>query len=376
MKRLAVLIKPASAFCNMGCAYCFYADVAASRQEAYKGVMTRETAAAIIQNVFSCLENGDHITFAFQGGEPLLAGLDFFAFFTAEVERAAAPGVKVEYAIQTNGTLVNDEWLDFLLKRSFLVGLSIDGNAALHDANRKDAHGNGTHDRVMATKRSFDEAGIPYNVLCVLTSRAAENAAGIWDFVMRENIRHVQFIPCLESLESKADEGQDASLLPADFYNFYSAVFPLWKREILRDNFIQIRLFEDLAALFLVGHGITCGIDGRCRPQIVVEADGGVYPCDFYVLDEYKSGNLAEQTLREVFEATVSSGFFHQRKLPPKCRDCAYIRHCRGGCKRMVKAVYGDGTYRDCGMRSFLEENLDDLLDICRKLLGMDTSTV
>jgi len=376
MKQLSVMLKPTSSRCDMGCAYCFYADVAASRKEAFKGMMSRETVSALIRNIFVCLEKGDSITFAFQGGEPRLAGLDFFTFFTEEVAKIAVSGVKTEYAIQTNGLGISDEWCKFFLQNNFLVGLSIDGGEALHDTHRKDLHGNGTHSRVMATKQSFDKFAVPYNVLCVLTYKASVQAVKIWDFVIKEKIKFVQFIPCLEPLESTNPAAertgyvplaynQNISLTADGFYRFYSVIFPLWKREALRDNFVQVRLFEDLALMFLSGHGMTCGVAGRCQPQIVVEADGSVYPCDFYVLDEYKSGELTRQTLREVFEATVSGTFMHPRELPPECQCCTYVQWCHGGCKRMNKAVYG----KRCGMKAFLEKYLDELLTVYRRLI-------
>jgi len=365
MKRLIVMIKPASSLCDMGCTYCFYSDVAASRHEASMGIMRQETAADLIKNVFCVLTTGDHITFAFQGGEPGLAGLDYFLFFVKEVQSVSPPKVRVHYAMQTNGLMIDDDWCTFFKENDFLIGLSLDGDAALHNKNRMDSRGKGTYNRVMEAKKLMDKHDVAYNILCVLTSESARRANRIWSFILKEKIRYIQFIPCLEPLEEKG--GYGPALTPEKFYRFYSDLFVLWKKEAEKGNVILVRMFEDIASLFLTGQGITCGVSGRCAPQIIVEADGGVYPCDFYVLDKYRVSDLTKHTIQEAFDAVVSSGFLDEaRQISAKCGDCAHNRWCRGGCKRMAQAVYGD----NCGMRLFLDECLNDLLAVARKIIG------
>jgi len=365
MKRLTVMIKPASSLCDMRCKYCFYYDVAASRHNASMGIMSREVASALLHNVFSQLTAGDHITFAFQGGEPGLAGLDYFKFFTAEAKKIAPSRVRIHYAFQTNGLILSsvsgtspDEWCNFFRENDFLIGLSLDGDTALHNLNRLDANGKGTHSRVLSAKKMLDKHRISYNILCVLTSESARRAKRIWDVIINENIRHVQFIPCLESLGGKPEPDATA-LTGAKFFQFYRTLFPLWKNEAKKGNIVHVRMFEDLAGIYFAGHAATCGISGRCSPQIVVEADGSTYPCDFYVLDEYKTGNLTENSIKEVFEAVVESEFIQEARTQPAwCKGCAYIGWCGGGCKRMFRAVYGE----NCGMRAFLDECLHELL--------------
>ena len=358
MKHISVLIKPASSLCDMRCAYCFYYDVAKSRHEFSKGLMTRQTAELLVQNVFCDLEAGDNVTFAFQGGEPGLAGLDFFINFVDMAKKAAAKNVKIRYAFQTNGLMMDELWCKFFLENNFLVGLSLDCYAALHNKNRMDSHGKGTYARVMAAKKLMDAFRVQYNILCVLTAESSRRANRIWDFVMQENIRHIQFIPCLEPTQQQSVH----SLSGEKFHRFYTDLFLHWKREASKGNPVAVRFFEDIAQLMLTGRAVTCGIIGRCSPQIVVEADGGVYPCDFYVLDEYRVGNLTRNTLREVFEAVVSSGFLEHSPMHDTCKDCAHSKWCQGGCKRMQSAVYGER----CGMRMFLDENLHELLSVFR----------
>ena len=365
MKNMTIMLKPASSLCNMRCGYCFYSDVAASRQKASHGIMSRETAAAVIHNTFKVMTKGDHVTFSFQGGEPSLAGLDFFEFFVGEVKKAAPPNVRVRYALQTNGLAVDEDWCRFYKENKFLLGLSLDGSAALHNGNRVDGGGKGTFNRVMKAKGLFDRLGVEYNILCVLSSQNARRAQGIWDFFVREKIKYIQFIPCIEPLTNP--EGSQDALTADKFYLFYSTLYPIWKRGLEKgsasQNLIRVQLFEDLISLLLHGQRVTCGLSGGCTPQIIVEADGSVYPCDFYVLDEYKIGDLAAHDLQQVFEAVIKSDFIKKSpETPAQCENCTHYRWCRGGCKRMDKAVYG----KDCGMRRFLDECLNDLLAYAR----------
>jgi len=327
--------------------------------------MSRDIAKKIIINVFTELVTGDMVTFAFQGGEPGLMGLDFYRFFVDKVSETAPPGVIVDYAFQTNGMCIDDEWCVFFKKYDFLIGLSLDGDASLHNQNRSDNHGKGTFNRVMDAKKKLDVSGVKYNVLCVLTSESSRRAGRIWNFIMREGIKYIQFIPCLEPLSDDVDFA--FALTGKKFFRFYSELFPLWKKEATAGNMISVKLFDDLAMLLLHGQQGMCGLTGRCSPQIVVEADGGVYPCDFYVLDDYRVSDLTDHTLREVFDAVVSSGFYDygkEKELPVHCTDCTHNKWCRGGCKRMSQAVYNNNT---CGMRLFSDKYLNELMMIYRQ---------
>ena len=359
------MIKPASSLCDMRCAYCFYTDVAACRNTASMGIMSQQVATALISNVFSSLAAKDHVTFAFQGGEPGLAGLDFFRFFTEEVKKATPPRVKVSYAFQTNGLMVNEDWCKFFNVNNFLVGLSLDGDAVLHNRNRVDNQGKGTFNKVMNAKKLFDANGVTYNILCVLTSESSRRAEKIWKFILKEKIQYIQFIPCLEPLEPTEGIGQDIALTSEKFYRFYSSLFVLWKREAEKGNVVSIQLFEDLAALLLARQRVTCGLSGRCTPQIVVEADGSVYPCDFFVLDEYRISDLCSHTLEDVYNGIVGCDFLkNTQQILQECMDCSHKQWCRGGCKRMANAVYG----KNCGMKLFLDECLGDLLRVYQAL--------
>jgi uncharacterized protein len=354
MKHLTILIKPASALCNMGCGYCFYRDVSETRAAPSAGVMTRETLALVVANLYADLDDGDHVVFAFQGGEPLLAGLGFFEAFIGQVQ-GQTKKVAVQYALQTNGLLIDGAWCAFLKAHRFLVGLSLDGPAHLHDRNRLDAAGKGTFRRVLNAKALLDQQEVPYNILSVLTREMARHPQEIWNFILKNRIGYVQFIPCLAPLGAAALPPQ--ALTPEGFAAFYKTLLPLWRKGYGTTHTTSVKLFDDVGALLARGRQVACGIAGQCHPQFVVEADGTAYPCDFYCLDQRRLGSLRATPLRALFESEAARAFWADRgETSPLCARCGFQTICGGGCKRMRQAVCvsKDGAY--CGYRDFLTE--------------------
>jgi uncharacterized protein len=326
--------------------------------------MSFDTMERIIRNVYQDLNDKDEITFAFQGGEPTLAGLDWFRRFT-EKTASCARDVKIRYALQTNGLLIDDAWASFLKTHDFLVGLSIDGGRRLHDKNRPDAAGEGTFDACVQRKNLLEKHGVAYNILCVLTNELAAEPDKVWRFIKEERIGFIQFIPCLEGLDEKASA---FVLRPARFASFYSRLYHRWMRELEEGSYISVKLFDDTVNFFFKDIPTACGIDGRCHPQYVVEADGGVYPCDFYVLDNYNTGNLRDHTLRELFDTEIMRAFLTEsRNLPGLCLSYPYLKKCGGGCKRMKTVMYYGAGGTVCGYKMFLDKCLKPLEYTVRK---------
>ncbi len=366
MKRLSLMLKPASSLCNMRCQYCFYCDVSSLRDQSDFGIMTPETRRLILEHTFSQLAPKDSITIAFQGGEPTLAGLDWFEQFTEEVSHLAQPGIQISYALQTNGTLLDDGWLRFLKKYGFLVGLSLDGPREFHDANRLDTAGKGTFHRIMTVKENLDRFQVPYNVLMVLTNSMARHPQQVWNFLVKQKIAYVQFVPCLAPLES---EKTPFALTPKRYADFYTQLFDLWYPQVCQGRFRSVKLFDDLLNLLALGEESACGITGKCRGQLIVEADGSVYPCDFYALDEWRLGNLRENTIREVYEAPQMSLFCSRpRELPEECKSCPYNSVCGCGCPRMFREVFHSPQDGFCGHRAFLDSAITRLQGLTRLL--------
>ena len=353
MKQISVMIKPASSLCNMRCKYCFYSDVSSLREVASFGIMREETLQAVIHNIFVDLESGDQLTLAFQGGEPTLAGLDFYRTLIGLVDQCCPKGVRVNYALQTNGYLLNREWCEFLKQHHFLVGLSLDGPSQFHNANRLDAAGEGTFRKVLSAKKLMDEIGVEYNVLIVLTNHLARHPVQIWNFIKEQKLSYVQFIPCLGSLEGQGDV---YALTPQRYASFYRGIFDLWYKEYRQGNYISIKLFDDLVNLLAFGQCNACGLTGRCHSQIIVEADGSTYPCDFYVLDEYCTGNLVSDSVVEILHSAKGIQF---EKRPSAelslCTTCPYRQICGGGCQRMRQEVCYRAGDTLCGHRMLLD---------------------
>ena len=357
MKQLSVMLKPASSLCNMRCKYCFYADVSSLRDVSSYGLM--KESDAIIANIFRDLERGDILTLAFQGGEPTLDGLPFFQHFVQQVSRYESLGVRVSYALQTNGLLLDDAWCAFLKKHGFLVGLSIDGPSAYHDANRLDDTRKGTFRRVLEVKQRLDHFGIEYNVLMTLTKTLARHPQQVWRFMEEQDLHFVQMTPCMGPMNQAETP---YALTPERYASFYIALFDLWYQSYQKGIYRSVKLFDDLVNLLAVGQCNACGLVGSCQTQIVVEADGGVYPCDFYVLDEWRVGNLCQESLRQVWDQAQKSGFLTREREPlALCEQCPYRSMCGGGCRRMRREVYYAPGAAACGHRIFLDAVIDRL---------------
>ena len=203
MKYFSMLIKPASSLCNLRCRYCFYCDVAENRKIPSYGVMSEETMNILIDKTLGFFREEVTITFAFQGGEPTVAGLDYFRRFIRRVNLKKKSYHQIQYALQTNATLLDDEWVRFLKQNRFLVGVSLDGYAAHHDAMRPDAKGQGTFARILENIEKLRQAKINFNILTVLTRQLAEHPKELFDFYLRQHLDYIQLIPCLPPLEDR-----------------------------------------------------------------------------------------------------------------------------------------------------------------------------
>ena len=332
MPPLSILVKPASSGCNLRCAYCFYADEASARAVPNYGLMSGKVSHTLIEKALEAAEGS--VTFLFQGGEPTLAGLDFFRDFVAHTEQTAPPDLTVQYAIQTNGTLLDGEWCRFFRQKGFLVGLSLDGTRACHDRFRKDAAGKGTCDRVLRAARLLEQAGVAYNVLTVVTGYLARHIQSVFAALCSGGFRFQQYIPCLDPLEESRG-GQGYSLSPAQYEAFLKTLFDLWFRELEQGRYWSVRYFDNLVWM-LGGHAPEqCSMRGCCGLQYLVEADGSIYPCDFYGLDQYRLGNILSNSWAELDRAREALGFVEtSMRVPEECKSCQWYPLCRNGCRR------------------------------------------
>lgn len=337
MPPLTVLLKPASGSCNMRCSYCFYADEAQNRATENYGMMSEATLEAVVRECLARAEGS--CSFGFQGGEPTLRGLGFFRRCTALVEQYRPSGLAVSYFLQTNGLLLDESWAAFFREHRFLVGLSLDGDKELHDACRPDAAGKGTFNRALRAARLLDRFGVEYNVLTVVTARTARSIRRVYRFFMKNGLVYQQYIPCLDPLGEPRGL-HPWSLTPEAYGEFLIRLFDEWYADRRAGRFVYIRYFENLAALMLGRPPESCGMLGHCGPQLVVEADGSAYPCDFYMLDDYRLGNFNTDGLPGMEARREEIGFLKESFLGlERCRTCRWARLCRGGCRRDRQGV-------------------------------------
>ncbi len=351
MKTLNIMLKPASSLCDMRCKYCFYADVSDSREIHSYGMMSAATAERLLGTLAREFTVGDRVQIAFQGGEPMLAGLDFFKVFVKGAKEKLR--ATVAYALQTNGLHIDDEWCDFLKENGFLVGLSLDVLSDAHDAARVDASNDGTYKRVVHAMELLKRHGVDFNVLCTLTNNVARYPGKVYSQLSKLGIDYVQFTPCLADLDGAHS---DFALTPQRFASFYTALFELWYNDYRAGKYRSIKLFDDVVNQMILGRPTLCGMDGKCQPQLVVEADGSAYPCDFYCLDEYRLGNITEQSVDELLKSDALDAFLTRAHEKPKlCENCRYRAFCGGNCKRMQREICCVKDDDFCGYQAFLD---------------------
>ena len=364
MKALSFLIKPASSMCNMKCRYCFYQDVSEHRCMDCYGRMRDTVREALITCSLSAYEEC-RISYCFQGGEPLLAGKNFFQSFVDSVEAKKKPGQCISYSIQTNGLLLDDAWCSFFKKYDFLVGISIDGFEENHDYFRHTADGHPTFVSLMEKVRLLKEYVIRYNVLTVLSDTLSTHGKELLDFYIKHELHYVQIIPCLPPLDK---EKAEHACSPEQFAAFYKEFYEAWLKELNQKRYISVTLFENLIPMYQGIAPEQCGMLGQCMPQFVVEANGDVFPCDFYVLDAYKIGSVCTDSIKELVRRSFQSSFqAEKRKFCACCEKCRYSGMCHKNCKRMNDVLYSEDY---CGYQDFLSYSEQSMRIIAERLFG------
>ena len=342
MPPVHLLIKPVSGQCNLRCRYCFYHDVLQKRGGDAAPVqreqrMRLDTLEQVVAKGMAYAQG--EITFAFQGGEPTLAGLDFYRRLMELESRYNTRRLSVHNAIQTNGMVIDREWAQFFAQNHFLVGLSLDGNKEVNDAYRLDGAGKGSYSKILQSAQLLERYGVALNILTVVTSQTVRAIHRIYSFYRRNGFHYLQFIPCLDPLGEERGQ-REYSLTPQDYGRFLNSLFDLWYPDMVayltgRGPRISIRYFDNLLLMLLGNPPESCGMAGICSRQNVVEADGSVYPCDFYVLDRLCLGNLVTDSMEQIERARDTLGFITASKVAAQCcRNCRWYPLCRGGCRR------------------------------------------
>jgi uncharacterized protein len=354
--------------CNIDCAHCFYKRV----EDVYpqKTLMSAQTAEALVRKTLGL--GREQNTFCWQGGEPTLVGVDFFRKVIELQKRHGSRGQVVGNSLQTNGILIDDEWAEFLAESTFLAGLSLDGPRELHDRYRKLASGEGSFDKVMNAVGLFRKHGVEFNILTLLTDSNVSEPEKLYRFFRERGFSHLQFIPCFEK-DSETGETPPFSISAEELGNFHCRIFDLW----LDDGFpdVSIRIFEDILIYFIDGLHVSCNWEEKCASYLLIEHNGDVYPCDFFVYPEWRLGNIREDSYERIMKNPRRREFAEMKAgVPGECRNCQWLSLCHGDCVKF--RLDERGTYENlsayCGARKMLFEHIEPHLGaIKEKVLGI-----
>lgn len=345
-----VLIKPASADCNLACSYCFYTEKQALYPETPVHRMPVDVQEELIRQVLRY--GGTAPAFAYQGGEPTLMGLDYFRR-SVELEMRMGTGQTVANSIQTNGILIDEEWGLFLAQYRFLVGLSLDGPAHIHDRYRMDRGGGATHARVEQAARTLRDCGAEFNILSVVTRHSSGFAREIYEYYRALGCEWLQFIPAVE-FDPTTGRLAEFCPSPAEYGQFLCDLFDLWKADFRKGRpTTSVRLFDSILAMTCGMSPPGCSFRKRCGIYVVVEHNGDVYSCDFFVEPHWKLGNLMRHSLRSLLEGARQREFADLKaQLPPRCKTCHWLWMCNGGC---TKDRLRSGAPGELGLDYFCE---------------------
>ena len=368
-RRFHVMAKPVGAACNLECTYCYYLSKEQLDGGVGAGRMSDQVLETFVRDYISG-QAGPDIQFTWHGGEPMLMGLEFYHKAVALQKKYCPAGKRIENDLQTNGTLLDEEWCKFLKANRFWVGLSIDGPQDIHDAARVARNQKPTFDQVVRAFERVRKHEIPVNTLTVVHRKNAARPLDVYRFLVRElKSDRIQFIPCVQpksfagtaphfwpieqqpivgSAGARPGTGEsvvtDWSVDPEEYGAFLCKTFDEWRRRDIGDVFVN--LFETLVSQHLGMGSQMCVFDEFCGHALVLEHDGSLYSCDHYVYPEYRLGNICETNLAQMASSDrqVSFGMAKAATLPQYCRQCPYLKDCWGECpkNRFVRTPDGE----------------------------------
>lgn len=340
-KRLSsLLIKPAGPDCNLNCTYCFYLEKDELFNQTKKHRMSEDTLKEIYVQLAG--QADDYISITWQGGEPTLMGLPFYKK-SLEMHERYIPNKIVDYGFQTNGILLNKYWAKFFREEKFLIGLSIDGPGHVHDKYRMNAGGKGTFQTVYDNAKMLLDNDVLVNAMICVNDYSVDYPEEIYNFQKELGLTYMQFIPILELCRDNKNKMENYSV-PADKYgNFLCRIFDLWINDF-RDGVpaTSIRNFESVFFNYVGFECPECTLQDECGKYIVVEHNGNVYPCDFFVEEDLLIGNVHNDKLIEMLNSEKQARFGTVKKNRKEmCASCGWLNKCFGGCpKDRVKNPY------------------------------------
>jgi uncharacterized protein len=359
-----VLAKPTGAICNLGCSYCFFLD----KEELYEGSRFHMSDEVLDQYIRQLIEahSSPVVTVAWQGGEPTLMGLEFYRRAIEIQDGYREPGMTFENTIQTNGTLLTDEWCEFLKEHDFLVGISIDGPQPLHDVHRVTKRGEGTFDKVMRGLRLLQKHGVEYNVLTTVNAVNGDFPLEVYRFLRDEvGTTWMQFIPVVERVDEHGNPAyldgtiaSDRSVGGEQFGQFLSIIFDEWVRNDVGTIFVQT--FEAAVRNWMgLGSSGMCVFNETCGLGVALEHNGDLYACDHFVEPEHLIGNINDMDMGDLVASKRQHTFGMDKRdsLPQFCLDCDVRFACHGECpkNRFIETPDGDPglNYLCAGFKDF-----------------------
>ena len=381
-RRFHVMVKPAGSTCNLDCTYCFYLGKQTLPGGPGAGKMDDAVLERFVRDYIQSVTTGE-VVFSWQGGEPTLRGLDFFRKVVALQKKHAKAGQRIENDLQTNGTLLDEDWARFLKEHRFLVGLSIDGPREIHDRYRVTKRGEPTFDAVYAAAKLLQRFKVPFNTLTCVNRFNASRPLDVYRFLRRElGSTYLQFIPIVEpkGFEITAPQKWDPARLPVvgeprarpdhpdsvvtpwsvdpDEYGYFLS--KVWDEWLARDyGKVMVTFCETLVVQHMGLPAQNCIQSEFCGKGVAIEHDGSVYACDHYVYPEYRLGNVKQKSLGDMVFAPTQVKFAYAKSetLPKYCRECAYLRDCWGECpkNRLLRTPDGEPglNYLCPGLKKF-----------------------
>ena len=354
-KPLYVMLKPAGAHCNLACKYCYYLEKSHLYQNSLRHLMSDEMLEQFTREYIEA-QTMPQVLFTWHGGEPLMRSIDFYRKALA-LQKKYAHGKQIDNVIQTNGTLLTDEWCEFFAKNHWLVGISIDGPQEYHDHYRVTPAGKPSWEKVMQGIQLLKKHRVEWNAMAVVNAYNAEHPLEFYHFFRDNGCQYLQFTPIVErltehedgrTLASLADDREiplaDASVTPQQWGNFLCTIFDDWVRHDVGKTFVEI--FDCTLANWMGVLPGICAYSKECGHAGVMEHNGDVYSCDHFVFPEYKLGNIKDQSLIDMLYGEKQQAFSRLKhtSLPRQCKECDMEFACHGECpkNRFEKDKYGE----------------------------------
>jgi uncharacterized protein len=327
MKEFSLLIKPSSADCNMNCNYCFYLKKSSLYPEEKIHRMTEATLEKLISHYMETPQT--YYTFSWQGGEPTLMGLKFFKKVVEFQKNYGKAGSLVANGLQTNGTLIDNALAKYLSEYKFLLGVSLDGPEYLHDNYRKFLGGQGTFKKVMRGIRILKDNDVKFNILTLVNDFNVDKAAEVYKFLVKRSLFFHQYIPCVE-FDSQGNL-QPFSINGEQWGNFLINLFNQWYPQDIHK--VSIRLFDSILNYLIHGKSTICHMTDSCNQYLVVEYNGDIYPCDFFVMRDLKLGNIHKDSWKNILNSITYLDFGKAKSdYSFLCNFCPYLNYCYGDC--------------------------------------------